>query len=211
MVPTHSASQELVQSFPARTNQPSVSSRSNICSSNTGQQMHVRSPFHHRTDPRRNTAADTSPPTGSEQKAGIRRHPLRTRVKTPHRSPRVEISQQLPGNAEQEADNGAPKEQAAPFPSGRLSPQRPGWDTNSVPVPSQPTARSGPASRPLTGFLMRRSRRRRCSSAALRGMTSGCGSLRGRGGRGAEGAAIFPSHSAPPTSGVTAHDAEWPP
>lgn len=51
---------------------------------------------------------------------------------------------------------------------------------------------------PLTGFLISLSRRRRCSSAALRGMTSGCGSLRGLGGRGAEGAAILPPVPAAP-------------
>lgn len=144
-MPTHSASQESVQSSPARTKQPSVSSRSNICSSNTGQQMHVRSPFHRRTDPRRNTAADTSPLTGSEQKAGIRRHPLRTRVKTPHRSPRVEISQQLPGNAEQEADNGAPKDQGRPIPL-------------RAPLPSTPRVGHELSTRPFAAHSTKRAR-----------------------------------------------------
>lgn len=65
--------------------------------------------------------------------------------------------------------------------------------------PAAPGRGRGPAGG-LTGFLMSRSRRRRCSSAALRGMTSGCGSLRGRGGRGAEGAAMLqpPPRPAPP-------------
>lgn len=85
-----------------------------------------------------------------------------------------------------------------------LCPLRPrGWGgALGVPLPSRtpggvspslssPAARGRAPAGALTGFLMRRSRRRRCSSAALRGMTSGCGSLRGRGGRGAEGAAMF--------------------
>lgn len=76
----------------------------------------------------------------------------------------------------------------------RGRPQKPGGDR----APFTPPGHQGG---PLTGFLISLSRRRRCSSAALRGMTSGCGSLRGLGGRGAEGAAILPSRRAPPASG----------
>lgn len=75
---------------------------------------------------------------------------------------------------------------------------------------SSPAAPGRAPAGALTGFLMRRSRRRRCSSAALRGMTSGCGSLRGRGGRGAEGAAMFRPCPCPAPRDVTARDAGGP-
>lgn len=84
--------------------------------------MHARSPFHHRADPRRSIAVDTSPLTGSRQKAGTRGH---LSGQGSRRLIRAQGLRFPTSSREMHSKRQTSEPRAAPFPAGRLLPSQP--------------------------------------------------------------------------------------